>query len=300
MEAESASPFPDVKRRNVDPKKLSSFSTESEFTALGVDLLGEVASYVCIASCIMGAESTWGKEQAVVGGNTVRLFKLLSLFLEQTCEKKRELTDIIARLIFETAVTVRYLVANFSEALIESYIRHSLRHERKLFDLINRNVEDRNGVAIPIEDRMLKSLARASRQSGIELASVNLKDKGPWGGKNLFEKAGAVGWEQAYLAVFSGMSHNVHGSWQDLLSHHLESCPDDRFTPELEWTTPRPQALFALGLIGLEVVIDVAGFLGGDEADANLRPLLDDLEDRIFQVNSAHESYLTGKTWPAI
>lgn len=300
MSASPISAFPAVERSPVDAESLSKFTTESEFTALGVDLLTEAASYVCIACCVLGDKPTWAKEQAVVGGNAVRLYKLYSLYLEQTCERKRELTDIIARLIFETAVSVRYMVAHFSTGLVDSYMRQSMRYEKKLFDLIESNIARREGVVLPIEDRMLKSLERASKAANIPLESINLKNKTAWGGKNLYEKTVSIGWEPAYLAVFSGMSHNVHGSWQDLLSHHLETHDDGRFSPELEWSTPRPQPLFALGLLALEVVMDVVGFLGGPAAAEQLEGSIADLEERILQVNAAHEKYLSGKLWPAI
>jgi hypothetical protein len=45
----------------------------------------------------------------------------------------------------------------------------------------------------------------------------DLKNRASGGGKDLRQKADAVGLDGAYLAVFGGMSHNVHGSWHDLV-----------------------------------------------------------------------------------
>ena len=53
----------------------------------------------------------------------VRLLKLLSGFLDQTSQKRRETSEILGRLAFETVVNVRYLIVNFSPALVDSYIR---------------------------------------------------------------------------------------------------------------------------------------------------------------------------------
>lgn len=55
------------------------------------------------------------------------------------------------------------------------------------------------------------------------------KDRTPWGGKNLREKAKVVGLEPAYDVVFGGMSHNVHGAWQDLYQFHLQIDGDQAF-----------------------------------------------------------------------
>jgi hypothetical protein len=111
----------------------------------------------------------------------VRLFKLLGLYLEQASEGRREVIDILARLIFETAVNARYLVTNYKTELVDSFIRYSLRHERKLRDTISARKAERGGTALPIEERMLKSLARAERMAGMSLDDVDVREKAPWG-----------------------------------------------------------------------------------------------------------------------
>ncbi|KRR15676.1 hypothetical protein CQ13_13105 [Bradyrhizobium retamae] len=115
------------------------------------------------------------------------------------------------------------------------------------------------------------------------------------------QKAEAVGFGEAYLAVFGGMSHNVHGSWQDLSQFHLETDENGAaFTPKLEWGRPRPQPLFALGHLALYAVADFLTFIGGAAAMDHLCEQLRDLGARIDSVDQAHEVYLSGKTWPAI
>ena len=190
---------------------------------LASELLREVASYVCVAACTLGQAPTWARDQAAVGGNMVRLYKLLSAFLDQTVQKRFETSTIISRLAFETIVNAQYLMANFSPELVDSFIGHSLRHERTLRDRIQANIQGRGGQVLPIEQRMLNSIDRAGRIAGVTLDSVDLKNRAPWGGKDLRQKAEAVGLEVAYLAVFGGMSHNVHGSWHDLYQFHLET-----------------------------------------------------------------------------
>lgn len=230
----------------------------------------------------------------------VRLSKLLSAFLDQTVQKKMETSTILSRLAFETIVNVRYLIANFSPELVNSLVRYSLKHERRLHDTIQANIQERGGDVLHVEQRMLNSIDRAARIAAIALDSVDLKDRAPWGGKDLRQKAIAVGLEQPYLAVFGGMSHNVHGSWHDLYQFHLETDEAGAFTPKLDWGRPRPQPLFALGHLALSAVADFLMFIGGKPALDQLREQLRDLAARIGSVDDAHESYLSGKTWPAI
>lgn len=292
--------FPSVKRTEIDRKTIVGFTSEWDHMAIAVDLLREAASYVCISACIMGDQPTWSRDQAMIGGHAVRLFKLLSALLDQVCQRRRETADILLRLVFETCVNVRFMIREWSPELADSYVRVSLRHERKLRDTIEANVSTRNGEVLPIEGRMLRSIDRAARLAGVSLDTVDLKQKAAWGGKHLAQKAKEIGWLGAYDAVFGGMSHNVHGSWQDLLTHHLKADEDDRFVPELDWTTPRPQPLLAASTLIVQVVTEVAQFLGGETAKAELDPLLADLLQRIEEADSLHEAYLTRKSWPEI
>lgn len=230
----------------------------------------------------------------------VRLWKILGAFLDQTMQRRYETTTIFARLAFETIVNVRYLAENFSPGLVDSFVRHSFRHERRLVDKINQNVSERGGEALHIEQRMLKSINRSAQFAGIRLEDVDLKDRTPWGGKHLRDKAKAVGLESAYDAAFGGMSHNVHGAWQDLYQFQLESEDGEHFAPKLRWGNPRPQITLALGQLSIGAVRSSVAFLAGEEALQALEAQLDDLEDRLHSVNVAHEAYLSKKIWPAI
>ena len=292
--------FPDIDKTMVTPEVIETFTNEWDYVWIAVELLKESASYVCIGANILGEKPSWDRNHAIIGGNAVRLFKLLSAFLDQVCQKRRETADILARLVFETAVSTRYLISFFSNELAMSYVKSSLRHERKLLDRINGNVASRAGVMLPIEDRMLKSLRRTAELAGIPLEEIDLSNRAPWGNKNLYEKAVAIGWGELYDGMFGGMSHNVHGSWQDLYTHHLQSDNEYRFTPDLDWNRPRPQQIFAVGQLATQTATDVIAFLGGDFAHDQVKFKLGDLHGRIELADNAHEAYLTGKVWPEI
>lgn len=293
-------PFPTIERVAVDSAQIASFTSDEDFLELAFNLLTEVTSYIGVAACALGSEPVWSRDQAAVGGNMVRLFKLLSAFLDRTQQWRPEMSTILSRLAFEAIVNARYLIANFSPDLVASYLHHSLRHERQLWDTIQSNIEGRAGVVLPIEDRMMKSISRSAKFSGLTIETIDPKAKGQWGGKHLRQKAEAVGLDRPYLAVFGGMSHNVHGSWQDLQQYHLEEAGEEAFTPRLEWGRPRPQPSFALGVLSLEAAADFFGFIGGDEVLAYMRGDLNDLVARLHQANAAHELYLQGKIWPEI
>lgn len=233
----------------------------------------------------------------------VRLFKLSCGVLDQVNEGRQEQVSTYSRQIFEAVVSVAYLAESNSDAITESYLRHSLRHERRLRDEILAKIAARGGEKLPIEDRMLKSIARAERFSGVSLDSIDLKEKGPWGGKDTRQKAAAVGLEKAYMPAFGGFSRNVHGGWHDLFEYHLNAEEDEtsgevKFRPKMDWRRVRPQILFTLAWLLVRACEDGVEVLGGPEAAQLLESRLSDLEDRIRKADDAHEQYLSGKIWP--
>jgi hypothetical protein len=291
--------LPEVKRVEVDLDKIAAFTTEGQFTSLAVSLMVEVASYSCVAAATLGPSPSWDRDRAAVGGSMVRLYKLLDSFLDQTCRRREEISSILGRLIFETAVNIRYLIANFSKELIDSYVKHSLRQERRLFDLVQANIRER-GSMLPIEDRMLKAIGRAASAAGVSLDDVDPTDRRPWGGKNMYDKTNEVGLRDAYVAAFGGGSQSNHGNWNEVYGCHLHWDESTAFTPNTEWRNPRPQMIDALALVVTGTIELYFDFMAGEDVGRHFTPLLSDLRNRILTVVKAHESYLSGKRWPEI
>ncbi len=285
----------------VDPEHVRKFTGEDEFMELSVRLLVETASYVCVAACTLGKSSSWDRDHAAVGGNVVRLYKLLHGLLDQLCQRRGELAILFMRLVFESLINIQFLIKEFSPQLVDSYVGVSLRHERRLRDKIRLNIAERGGLIEPIEDRMFKSIERTARVAGLSLDAVDLKKPRDWGSKNIFEKARAVGLDHAYLAAIGGGSNSIHGNWQDLTGHHLEwEEATGHFKPNTGWAQPRPQVPLALSRIITDTLAIYFRFMGGDDALVEIGPVLHDLVKRVDLASKLHENYLAPKTWPEI
>ncbi|MDR9764410.1 DUF5677 domain-containing protein [Rhizobium redzepovicii] len=291
--------MPEISKVAVDVAAMAEFTSEEGFMSLAVDLAIETGQYVCVAACTTGKEQSWSRDQAAIGGNMVRIYKLIDAMLDQHCKLRGETSFMLARLVFETIVNVRYLIANFSPALIDSYVEYSLRHEKKLWDDIAKNIVKRNGVVLPIEERMQKSIERAFDAACLSIDAIDPKKKSPWGNRNLYEKAQAVSLDALYLSAFGGTSHGIHGAWEDICGNNLH-WDGSRFTPNIEWSMPRPQLLLALCPVIVETVYMYFEFIGEDSARDMFAEPLQNLVDRIASVSAAHEAYLGGKTWPNI
>jgi hypothetical protein len=281
---------PSITQVSVDPITVRAFNHEEDYTGLSVELLIETGSYVCIAASILPPPTIhWNRHEAVLVGHLVRLYKLLSALLDQTCQHRRETSFVFARLAFECIVNTLFLIKNDREEVTDSYIEYSMRHEKRLRDQIRHNISKRGGEILQIEERMLRSIEASAKNSGVDLDQINPPKN--WGGKNIFEKATEVGLEEAYLGAFAGPSHSVHGNWQDLLEYHLD-VEGDEFGPDLTWHRPRPQLLTTLSLLTIRTLETFFSSIVGKAGDA-IAEKLPDLKSRIIEFVNLHEEFLS-------
>lgn len=286
----------DILATPIDPLTIEQFDSEGKYVGLALDLLIEAGSYVCVAANLFkNEEMAWTRDEAILGGHLVRLFKLVDALLDQTCKHRRETSAVLARLIFECLINLRYMIANASEELFRSYRMYSLQHELKLLERVETNITDRGHKPLPIEDRMIGSILASFRASGVTRQDVAANRQKNWSGLNLYDRAKAVGLDQAYLAAFGGGSHSVHGNWQDLLEYHLETIDDSSYRPSFEWRNPRPQILEALTTLIVDSVADYVDFITESGADEFFERL-DSLRERTLQLSMLHEQFLVRRS----
>jgi hypothetical protein len=180
-----------IKRADVSPARLETFTSEEDFNGLSVELLIEVGSYICVAGNLFpSANHFWNRNQAILGGHLVRLYKLISALLDQICQHRREITFIIARLAFECIVNLRYLIKFADDSTVfDSYVAYSLRQEKRLHDKIHEHINANGGEILPVQDRMVDSITKAVKASGLRLDALSVSRPKNWADKNIFERA---------------------------------------------------------------------------------------------------------------
>lgn len=291
--------LPHIDTVKIDEDVLRGFQDEDDFIDLAVQLVVEAGSYTVIAHSIMDELGGWDRDQAILGGLMVRLYKLLSALLDQVCQHRAEIAQIMCRLAFEAVVDIRYLIRKLDAELGDDFVKSSYRQERVLRDQIVERIAERGGAVLPVEDRMLKSINRAADIAHLSLDDVSTKRR-DWGGQNTRAKAREVfGDDLAYIGAFSGMSQSVHGSWGDLLQFHLETDDGKRFTPSPDWGHPRPQLLTTMAFLVAETVDEFFGYWD-KSLQTRFHPALSDLQSRVRTLAAGHEHYLSSKEWPAI
>lgn len=287
--------FTEIEIAKIDEELVAEFTDEADFVGKCVDLLIEAGSYLTVAMCIYpSGQLSWSRDEAVIGGNLVRMQKLVHAILDQTCKHRLETTFVFSRLLFETAVNSIYIMRNPKQEVFSAFVTHALHHEDSLLRKIESNISERGGEILPIEKRMIKSIELMFKISNIERESLPRKRNSDWEGRNLRQRAQDIGLDEVYLGVFSGASQLIHGSWGDLYQHHLEH-KNGRFTAKPSFKFPRPQPLEVNAILSVRAVSEFISYLGLFQERKALEKIFNDFEYRVRLLSELHENYLEEK-----
>jgi hypothetical protein len=248
---------------NILPKyshtEIEKFDSEDNFMDAYVELLKLtielIYKVVGLKYCDNdGIPKKISKDEAVVGGNLVRLIKLNTSFLQNICEGKLEICYIINRCIAETALNIKFLLIEGEERVKRNYIKYSLITEKELWEIILSNVKDRSGDVLPIEERMQNSILNSFDKSDFDLDEVKRSSK--W--KSIKERANLVAGEMFYNVFYGISSHSIHGNWQDILFNNLKKI-EGGFELNLQWNRPSPQIIDGAIVLNLDIVETYCG-----------------------------------------
>ena len=90
----------EFRKFNIDEKKINNFTYESEFMEICVELFKEITNicfFLANTYTYNGHKTIvkFSRNEAIIRGNLTRLTKLLTGFLIEVCENRREISDII-------------------------------------------------------------------------------------------------------------------------------------------------------------------------------------------------------------
>lgn len=166
----------------------------------------------------------------------------------------------------------------------------SVWRQRELHDFILSEIGKRSGKELPIETRMLSSIRRTCELSGMRIEDIGAKYP-DWGG-GLRNRLGALDQGELYVSLQRIPSHAIHGTWVDLILHHLEA-KEGGFLPKATWGNMDDRYFGPIALYTIEGAKDYVKSYFGDQPELNpLYTRMDDLQQRILKVGHAHEDWL--------
>ena len=241
-------------------------------------------------------ESVLQRDQAICAGLLVRIVKFMTAVASLVSQDSNRADVVFAlnRSIAESATNLRFLLIKNEDRFFDQFVRFSLAPERRLYDLIEENVAKRSGETLPIEERMLKSIQRVCRLSRVKITDVQPR-MGDWGG-GLRNRMMAIGQGELYAGVHGLASQAVHGTWVDLVQHHLAEV-DGGFRPDPTWSRVDSRLMLPTCVLVLTAAHTYINQFFPPLPE--LEPLLDrisDLEERIMVVDQAHEEWFSSRT----
>jgi hypothetical protein len=280
-------------RHEIDVDSLRESGTYDDFMNDAVELFKELAIL-----CSLGAgvrreadATTDDRNEAIRRGLIVRITKLAKSQLNETCAGHGDQQLALARQLLETCGNLLY-VLHQGEGAYEAFVVDSLIAERELQELIRRNIDERGGKVLPIEERMLRSIEKTAVGAGVDLSKLPPRGKSGW--PSAFDRLRSLGLQDLYVLFRLG-SVAIHGGWSDLYLHHLDDEGDGRFSIHLDDLRPRPEPLTSMAIV---VCTTLTEYL---RTQANairelFEPRLDDILERIKGFEGAHEAYLQRQT----
>jgi hypothetical protein len=204
-----------------------------------------------------------------------------------------EVIMALNRCITESAANLRFFCEKATDEDFEEFIKSSLKPEKEQYAFIQENIK-RRGSILPIETRMLKSITDVFQTSGVterEINNLTIPRR-----KDYKVILTTLGMESIYPMLQGIQSHSIHGSWVDLVKHHLEEVTSG-FRPKPEPVIPDPRLLCPINIFVLKATESYVRkyFSEGDEGVSVLLSRITDLIDRIKKVDALHEEKLSKK-----
>jgi hypothetical protein len=224
-------------------------------------------------------------EQAVLVGLLIRTGKMLLRMTASIGERDGEATDIYARCIFESVVNARKILAASKKrnSLARDFVEAGFIPE----EVIRRDLESRMARGLDEEEQQvldgLKSWAADTEiptkitgfgvmKARIEAAKLDLKS-------------------EIYFWILP--SQAVHGTWRNLVEHHLAQHPSSGWSPRFEHSPAVPVVPMAMVEHAWAFVVDYLA-LDLPVVWKPLQPRASDLRDRISKVHDGLASALEG------
>lgn len=166
------------------------------------------------SSAVLKKHST--KKYAVLLGLLMRISKLMSA-VECLSEEGGHgaNTAILDRCTVESSIIIQWLCAKKLMRDFERYIVGGLKSDLKLEKYIKNNIKEK---ALPIEQRMLKSISGDIKKSGFSRRKIEITKVLP----NLEQLIKDINLNDLiYIVSIKIGSHSVHGTWTHLLHQHI-------------------------------------------------------------------------------
>lgn len=298
LEREKQSPLHSMLQPAVEVSDeiMAQFTKDPQFAELAFELYKETLMVLFVILHVQVSHEkrdnfAFPRDQAICAALLCRITKFMRAVLAMLShgDELGEVVLALSRCMAESVINLRYLIHRDDERLYNQFVKLSLSPERELYDVIHKNIEGREGEVLPIETRMLQSIDRLCKSAGVSISDVNLRYS-DWDG-GLRKRINALGLNDYYAGIQRVPSHAIHGTWVDLMLHHMDESPEG-FVLKLDGTAVDPRLLGPLCILILTGATDYIDKYLSEGPE--VRPIFfraNDLQQRLHKVEVAHEEW---------
>ncbi|MGE5384450.1 MAG: DUF5677 domain-containing protein [Betaproteobacteria bacterium] len=194
-----------------------------------------------------------------------------------------ETTALLDRCIFESCVKVTWLCESKVSDGFPRLIADGLKTELELKAKILANVKARDGQLLEIEKRMLSSIERHIRSSGLTESEISEAKRLP----DLAAMIDGVGHDRLMYIVGQRIgSHHVHGTWPSLRMHYLEENEEGMLVPRDHNCSTHVNQYVFVPTVVLDAMRSFIRFIFADQDDVTpMEGLIESIEIEIGKVN---------------
>ncbi len=280
----------------VTEEVLAGFTEQDHFSHLAFDLYKETGILLSVCAHLCTEEEANAavieRNHAICAGLLIRISKFTVAVTQLLATAERgKVVMALHRSVMESAINLRFLLFKNDNEVYQQFVQSSLAPERELVDRIQENIGKREKHEIwPIENRMLDSIQSTCRLSGVRIEDIGPR-RGQWAG-GMKERLKALGEEELYLFAERLPSHAVHGTWVDLLLHHLEP-KNGGFMPDPSWSPTDPRLVCPVCLLILPVLSPyLETFFPAVPETRAICGRMVGLWQRIHLLDQAHEAWM--------
>jgi hypothetical protein len=194
-----------------------------------------------------------------------------------------ESTSILDRCIFESCVKLSWLCNSKIEDKFERYIASGLRTELELKSEVQKAIENRDGLVLNIEKRMLNSVRDCFSEAGFDEEKIKNTKNLP----DLAAMLTSIGHQRfSFTAGQRIGSHHVHGTWVGLRNHYLELDENSVYRTKQVTQTHINQYVYITYIV-LESLTNFVSYVFESDEDGKetILRLFEDTTDEITQLN---------------
>ena len=238
----------------------------------------------------------WSRDEAILAAMVVRCSKLLRAYAQNFEQRRLEICNYLGRGLVGSPIDLRYLLRIGTPKVFQKYVAYSFVSDLKLRVEIHRNIQARNDIVLPIEERILAGIQRRMDQAGVTADEVPTSPRDNWAG-SVRDRLRALGMESMYQGAFAGPSAYTHGSWHELAVYHLDEAGDGiGYYPDTAFSDVRPQPAGMLTILMTEAIVEwLLDRLPEADARDGLLARLIAMRDAAEAIEQLHENFL-GRT----